>query len=420
MSTVLDNIAIFPVPAQKEPQEEQRKKDNDGIHKRRGIWHFKIKVAGRWKEMSTHTSNYQEARKYRNKTIRAQEEGRLPTEMANWTFTKVAEQWIEARKKLVSVGTWRIDKNRLQRLKEAFADKRLIQITASEIETYRMRRLENVSPATINSETKVLRLILKTAKVWAQIADDIKPLRESKDGPGRVLSQAEEKRLFETAITDEKANTVYLAAIVAANTSARGGELKRLRLKDVDVLNKTLTIRRDSTKTDASCRIIPLNTTATLALGRLLDRASKLKSLEPEHYLFPGSPFRRTKDAESHRGSGYDPSTHQVSWRTSWRNLVTKAGLPKLRFHDLRHHCITRLAENGVPDQTVMAISGHVSKAMLDHYSHVRMQARRNAVAALDSVQLPAANEAKADQPTTENVNDSVHMNVHTEVNSTT
>ena len=55
-------------------------------------------------------------------------------------------------------------KNRLQRLKEAFPDKRLTNIAASEIEAYRMRRLETVSPATVNSETKVLRLILEAGK----------------------------------------------------------------------------------------------------------------------------------------------------------------------------------------------------------------------------------------------------------------
>jgi len=38
-----------------------------------------------------------------------------------------------------------------------------------------------------------------------------------------------------------------------------------------------------------------------------------------------------------------------------------------------------------------MAIAGHVSKAMLDHYSHVRLQARRDAVAALETTQASAA-----------------------------
>lgn len=73
------------------------------------------------------------------------------------------------------------------------------------------------------------------------------------------------------------------------------------------------------------------------------------------------------------------------SWRSAWRRLTRAAGLRGLRFHDLRHHCITRLAEAGVPEQTLMAIAGHVSREMLEHYSHIRMQAKREAVAALES-----------------------------------
>lgn len=139
-------------------------------------------------------------------------------------------------------------------------------------------------------------------------------------------------------------------------------------------------------------------------MERLLDRAETLNSVKPDHYVFPGSPFRRTKDEESYKGSGYDPTKHQVSWRTAWRNLLKKAGLPHRRFHDLRHHCITRLAEAGVADQTLMAIAGHVSKAMLDHYSHVRIKARRAAVAALDNLQQTSILPAKmSTQTSTQN-----------------
>jgi len=395
MSTVLDNIAVFPSLAEDQPQGEQRKKDNDGLHKRRGIWHFKLKVAGRWKEMSTRETSYQEARKFRNKILRAQEEGRLPTDRAKWTFVKAAEHWFENRKKTVAPETWRIDKQRLERLKERFAEKQLMQITSDDISDYQMVRLENVSPSTINSEIKVLRMILKTAKLWAALGDSVTPLREPRGGPGRALSAEQEKDLFETAMKDENASAVYYAAIVAANTTTRGCELKRLRRRDVDTANRTICIRRESTKTDAGCRVIPLNENATWAMDRLLDRAEKLNSTKPDHYIFPGFPFRRTKDAETHKGSGYDPTRHQVSWRTAWRNLLKKAGLPHIRFHDLRHHCITRLAEAGIADQTLMAIAGHVSKAMLDHYSHVRIQARRAAVAALENSQQTPAQPAK-------------------------
>ena len=84
------------------------------------------------------------------------------------------------------------------------------------------------------------------------------------------------------------------------------------------------------------------------------------------------------------KGTGFDPTKPMQSWRTAWRALTVDAGLPGLRFHDLRHHCITRLAEAGVPDHTLMAIAGHVSREMLEHYSHIRMDAKRDAVASLD------------------------------------
>jgi len=79
----------------------------------------------------------------------------------------------------------------------------------------------------------------------------------------------------------------------------------------------------------------------------------------------------------------FDPTQPIKSWRTAWRSLTKKAGLAGLRFHDLRHHAITELAESGAPEQTIMAIAGHVSHRMLDRYSHVRLEAKRVAIEAL-------------------------------------
>ena len=73
-------------------------------------------------------------------------------------------------------------------------------------------------------------------------------------------------------------------------------------------------------------------------------------------------------------------------WRTAWRKLTEEAGLQGLRPHDLRHHAITKLAESSeTSEQTIMAIAGHVSREMLEHYSHIRQEAKRKAVESLDS-----------------------------------
>jgi hypothetical protein len=57
--------------------------------------------------------------------------------------------------------------------------------------------------------------------------------------------------------------------------------------------------------------------------------------------------------------------------------------LPGFRFHDLRHHAITELAEGQASDATIKSIAGHVSQRMLEHYSHVRMERKRQALDAL-------------------------------------
>ena len=56
-----------------------------------------------------------------------------------------------------------------------------------------------------------------------------------------------------------------------------------------------------------------------------------------------------------------------------------------LRFHDLRHQAIIEMAETGVSDATLMAVSGHMSRRMLEHYSHVRMAAKRTVLDKVES-----------------------------------
>ena len=77
-------------------------------------------------------------------------------------------------------------------------------------------------------------------------------------------------------------------------------------------------------------------------------------------------------------------------WRTKPRDArgltkefirrAVKLGFPGLRFHDLRHQAITELAESGAPDATLMAVAGRLSPEMMEHYSHLRMAAKRAAL----------------------------------------
>ena len=73
------------------------------------------------------------------------------------------------------------------------------------------------------------------------------------------------------------------------------------------------------------------------------------------------------------------------------------------RFHDLRHQAITELAEAGASDATIMAVAGHLDRAMMEHYSHVRMAAKRDALGRMESGLMEAA-PVKA-QPASEKLN---------------
>jgi integrase len=138
----------------------------------------------------------------------------------------------------------------------------------------------------------------------------------------------------------------------------------------VDFLACTLSIRKS--KTHAGQRLIPMNSDALAALKMLYRRASAISAIQPDHYVFPACENER-----------FDPTTPQKSWRSAWRSLRKAAGIPALRFHDLRHHAITELAESQASEARIMAIAGHVSREMLEHYSHVRLELKRKALEGL-------------------------------------
>ncbi len=57
----------------------------------------------------------------------------------------------------------------------------------------------------------------------------------------------------------------------------------------------------------------------------------------------------------------------------------------RYRWHDLRHTFVSRLAGNAtISEQTVRSLAGHVSRQMLEHYSHIRSQAKQAAIRCLD------------------------------------
>ena len=216
-----------------------------------------------------------------------------------------------------------------------------------------------------------LRRVLKHCGRWHALQHRVQNLPENAGSIGRALTLDEQKRLFEAAASNPEWEHVYCAATLAANTSMRPVEVKHLRRRNADLFAGTVTVAHS--KNVSSHRVIPLNQAARKALGRMLERADNLGFTDADHYLWPACQWGR-----------FDPTQPIRKWDTAWRALRDAAGLAGLRFHDLRHTIITELAEMGVPDHVMESITGHLSRRMLEHYSHIRLEAKREALEALE------------------------------------
>jgi hypothetical protein len=97
-------------------------------------------------------------------------------------------------------------------------------------------------------EVGVLRQLMKRAKIWNIVAEDVKRDKENTKPIGRVLAAEEKKLLFETAGSKDKWLVVYCAGVLAVNTTCRGVELKHLRWCDVNLFERVVYIRRSKTK----------------------------------------------------------------------------------------------------------------------------------------------------------------------------
>src|SRR5437773_3703089 len=272
---------------------------------------------------------------------------------------------------------------RLSLVKRHFGAAPLAAITATTIAGFQRTRHEaGIANRTTRLDVGALSRVLKSCGRWRALADHVRNLPERQHPVGRALTSEEQTRLFAAAASNQEWEHVYCAAIVAANTSMRPVEVKHLRRCDVDLIKRLLHVRRS--KNESSHRVIPLNASALNALARMFERADMLGHTEPEHYLWPACQWGR-----------FDPTAPMLKWDTAWRALRDAAGLQGLRFHDLRHTVITELAEMGVADHVLESITGHLSRRMLEHYSHIRIDAKRQALDALDVQRgrvLPANN----------------------------
>lgn len=196
------------------------------------------------------------------------------------------------------------------------------------------------------------------------------------------LTLDEVKALFDV-LTGDRLEALYVVAIA---TGLRQGELLGLRWGDVDLDERTLTVRTQvqriegklilrELKTRSSRAVIPLAPFAVAALRkhRARQNAERLatESWRDLDLVFPtglGTPIERSNIVQY------------------WHRVRIKASIPPRRFHDLRHTCASLLHAQGVSPKDIQAILRHAQLAItMDLYTHVFAEQRLAAADAMNT-----------------------------------
>jgi integrase len=301
-------------------------------------------------------------------------------------FRKAADEFLEQQQVHWAKKTFELHKNSLAHLLPLFGKLTLNELTARKINEYQRKRLKDdpqPSNRTVNIEIALVRLVMRKAKLWAKIQDEVKMLKERSD-VGRELSDDEVKRLLEAC----KASTsrgLYPAVLTSIHTGLRSQELRLLRWHQVDFVEGTITVGKSKTK-GGEGRLVYLS---GLALQTLKDWRSQFTDAQTTHCVFPSESYG-LHGSKGQKGKGGVVKPYKTfpekpirSFNTAWK-AAKKAAAVECRWHDLRHSAASRIAAGGATDQTLQALLGWMSPKMIEKYSHVRAEAKRRAVAVFD------------------------------------
>ena len=300
-------------------------------------------------------------------------------------FPTASREWMAANGARWSESNFAIQEFNLKHLSAYFGTMLLADITHQHIGKYQgVRQKEGASNRTINMEVSTLRMIMKAARLWGAISQDVRMLTERRD-IGKALTPEEETRLLD-ACRKSSQPSLYPAVVIFCNTGLRNAELRLARWRQVDFLKAEFQVGKAKTASSEG-RVVPLN---QAALRALKEWRSGWPDAKPEDCIFPTEKlvFKGAGAPEKGVMTRYDvdPSAPLGAWKRAWSTAKKQAGVD-CRIHDLRHHFISALAQTQTPDATIQAISGHLSRKMLEHYSHVRLAAKRRAVESLDAMQ---------------------------------
>ena len=277
---------------------------------------------------------------------------------------------------------------RVKAIWKPFLNKRIADLSASEVDRFRNKRLlAGVAPATVNRDVAALSGVLthyvKHNKGAVHPLAELEALGVADDETVRYLTPDEAARLRKAmAERDALAAAERTSAnkwrqargrelmpeitgysdhitpmvLLSLNTGMRQGELFSLEWESVDLTRKTITVLASHSKGNTT-RVIPMNTEAMAVL-------STMKPNQAKGLVFK-SPVT---------GGRFD------NVKKAWAEVTKSAGIPDLRWHDLRHDFASQLVMKGAPLFTVQKLLGHANSRMTQRYAKLAPSTLADAV----------------------------------------
>ena len=293
-------------------------------------------------------------------------------------FSKVAEEWIRSKKVNLRESTWSVYEGHTRNHFQDFDSIRINRITTARVEKFITERQK--SGMNINTLRKVLvslNQVFSYAVRHGYISYN--PVRDAERPRGRGKTKKKEIRVLKpgeikalmNAVENPKYRTLFL---VATMSGARQGELLGLKWTDIDWINSQLHIERTfnnqewyRTKTSNSERKIDLGPTVLTELKKWRLACPKTRL----NLIFPN-------DAGG-------PINHNNMMNRYFFPALKAAGLPKIRFHDLRHTFASLLIDQGENIKYIQSQLGHSSPTVtLNVYAHLLESVNQDAARRLD------------------------------------
>jgi integrase len=270
-----------------------------------------------------------------------------------------ADQFLDRTKNAMRPSTSRCYGISLKNLRR-FHSKRLDEITADEIESFKQSRgKEGKSPSTINRDLGFLRRVLlygvKTDKIATTpfVAHKVAFLEEHRRE--RVLSFMEE-RAYLAAATQPLRDV----AVLIFELGMRPGEVFSIRREDIHFHASPPFLHVPFGKTKNAVRDVPLTDRAMEVLRRRVAEAQKEKG----EYIFP-----------LRVGNGHDSSQPMNEAEPAHvKALLASKVTPPFRLYDCRHTYGTRAIEGGTDPLTLMRLMGHADLKTTSRYVHLSKQ----------------------------------------------